>query len=109
MRTEHAQTRVGTTEPCPTCGQVEDPAKRLHEIACCGLEGHQVGLGFRLLSLTYVLAHRWRDEAEYSAVESQREISEADALAWLERAHSGEVARRTYQGHLDIQCDRWED
>ena len=99
---------IGDTESCPTCGHVKQPAVRLHEIACCGLDSHVVHADFLIVRLSYALAHLWRDTNEYSAVESDREISEADALAWLERAHAGEVPRRPYEVGALVICDRWE-
>ena len=100
---------VGDTEPCPTCAHVKAPEKRLHTLACCGLESHQVWWGVVPMALDYVLAHRWRDDDTYAAVASWTPISEQDALAWLERAHAGEVDRRALVKGETITFDRWED
>jgi hypothetical protein len=104
-----SETQIGDTAPCPTCGHVKNLSKRLHEVACAGLESHQVDTGFIIVELVHVLAHRWREEGTYAAVMSDREISESDALAWLERAHAGEVERRPYHPCEVITFDRWED
>jgi hypothetical protein len=103
-----SEDQIGDTTPCPTCGHVKNDAARFHEVACAGLESHQVDTGFIIVELAYVLAHRWRDEGTYSAVMSDRPISEADALAWLERAHAGEVERRSYHPGERIIFDPWE-
>lgn len=100
---------VGDTDPCPTCGHVKQPAVRLHEIACCGLESHEVATDFLLVEMAWALGHLWQDENVYSAVKSDRPISETDALAWMERAHAGEVAKRPRREGHTIEFDRWED
>lgn len=106
---EPSPATIGDTEPCPTCSHVKDPSKRLHEIACCGLASHQVWWGDMLMEMVYVLAHKWRDTEEYSAVSSWAPIGEEDALVWLERVHAGDVPRRPVQEGMRIECDRWEE
>lgn len=104
---------VGDIEPCPTCGHVKEPAKRLHEIVCCGLDSHVVDLSFSIYTLHHQLAHGWRgDDGKiiwYSAVRSGRDICETDALAWLEFAHNGRVTRRQYHEGKVMEYDAWDD
>lgn len=108
MAIAHATPTVDDTEPCPTCRHVKEPAVRLHEIACAGLASHHVYLDLVIIELQYVLAHRWVDEGTYSAVKSDRPISEVEALAWLDRAHAGEVERRPYDRTVLLDFDWWE-
>ena len=100
---------VGDTTPCSTCGHVNSPEKRLHEIACCGLDSHAVRFGFSLMTFQEWLGHLWRDTGVYSAVLSDHPISEDDALAWLERAHAGETKRRPVVTGAELDFDRWQD
>lgn len=104
MMTDRAT--VGDTEPCPACNHVKEPAKRLHAVACCGLASHHVYIGPDYMRMRDVLVHLWLDTNEYSAVE-KLEISEEDALAWLERAHAGETPRRLRIEGVLPEHDRW--
>lgn len=106
---QYPEATVGDTTPCATCGHVKAPEKRLHEIACCGLTSHEIRQGFHLMTMDSMLGHIWRDEGTYAAVASSRDISEVDALAWLERAHAGEVERRPWVEGERVVCDRWAD
>ena len=96
-------------EPCVTCGRHDDSAKRLHQVACAGLDSHRVFVDVSILDLSYRLAHRWRDEKAYSAVRSERPLSYTDAFAWLERVHDGEVERRPWGLGAETVFDVWED
>lgn len=100
---------VGDTEPCPTCNHVKVPEKRLHEIACCGLDSHRVRIGFDFMTLSTMLGHMWREEGTYSAVKSDRDLTEAEMLSWLERAHAGETPRRPYIEGAVVDLDPWTD
>lgn len=101
--------QIGDITPCESCGHVKETAIRLHAIACAGLGSHTVQMGYIIMEMADALAHRWRDEGTYSAVRSDRPISEADALSWLERAHAGEVERRPYRFGEMIAFDAWTD
>ena len=96
------------TKTCGACGQPENPAIALHAQADC-LASHEVHVDFSMIELRYLLAHCWLDDGTYSAVASDRPITEADALMWLARVHANDVERRPRQEGMAVTFDRWED
>lgn len=99
-------TEENMTEKCPTCGHVEDPARRLHKLAYC-LEGHEVHIGFSVYSLDNYLGHSWHDEHTYSAVKREHPFTEDEILEWLERCHANQTERRPREEGRDAIFDTW--